>query len=249
MDFAYGGQLFFHLKKERMFKESVARFYIAQLVISLEYLHKHNILHRDLKPENILLDTYGNVKLTDFGLAKEFFDSLDRATSFCGTIEYMSPEMIKGDPYSYPTDWWSVGILFYDMVTGSPPFKSKNHKVLKDMICTSKVKLPGYLTADAHSLIKGLIERNVSKRLTVEQIKSHPFFKTIDWVKLENKEIKTPLNPSIDDNYDLKHFDEEYLCQEPIMSPECGLAGSQDKFFKNFSFAREHDEYFKPLNL
>lgn len=245
MDFAYGGQLFFHLKKERMFKESVAKFYIAQLVLSLEYLHKHNIIHRDLKPENILLDSEGNIKLTDFGLAKEFLDSVDRTTSFCGTIEYMSPEMIKSEPYSFSTDWWSVGILFYDMVTGAPPFRSKNQKILKEMICKSKLKLPGYLSAEAHSLLKGLIERNESKRLTVDQIKNHPFFKGIDWVKLENKEIKAPLIPTIDDSFDLKHFDEEFTSQDPIMSPECGIAASQDAYFKNFSFVRDYDEYFQ----
>lgn len=248
MDFAYGGQLFFHLKKERMFKESVAKFYIAQIVLSLEYLHKHNIIHRDLKPENILLNANGDVILTDFGLAKEFLDSQDRATSFCGTIEYMSPEMVKGEPYGVSTDWWSLGILLYDMVAGQPPFKSKNQKILKDLICSGKLKLPGYLSADTHSLLKGLIQRNVDKRLSVDQIKSHKFFEGIEWSKLENKEIKPPLQPIIDDGFDLRNFDDEFTTQEPIMSPETGICGSQDQLFKNFSYFRDpEDVYFGDL--
>lgn len=244
MDFAYGGQLFFHLKKERMFRESVARFYIAQTVLSLEYLHKHNIIHRDLKPENILLDARGDVVLTDFGLAKEFLDSSERATSFCGTIEYMSPEMVKGEPYGPATDWWSLGILLYDMVSGGPPFKSKNQKLLKQAICTGKLKLPGYLSADTHSLLKGLIERNVEKRLTVDQIKNHKFFAGIQWDKLENREVKPPLKPTVDDSYDLRNFDDEFINQEPVMSPENGICGSQEKLFLNFSYFRDPEEIY-----
>jgi len=163
MDLLLGGQLFFHMTRERMFSEEQVRFYAAEIALALEHLHSLGIIHRDLKPENILLDSQGHVNLTDFGLAKEDMGANDKTGTFCGTIEYMAPEMISGQGYGKEADWWSLGILIYDMLIGNPPFKHKNRKVLQDKIMKDKIKMPDYLTGEAITLIKGLLERNVKK--------------------------------------------------------------------------------------
>ncbi|KAF0756760.1 hypothetical protein AaE_004505 [Aphanomyces astaci] len=204
MPYIPGGELFHTLHKQGLLLEHTACFYAAEMVLALEYLHGQGIIHRDLKPENILLDADGHVCLTDFGLSKELPQD-DEAKTVCGTngtalvhvdiaiepsvlpIEYMAPEMIRNKPYSHAVDWWALGALIYEMVTGYPPFRHNNRKKLLEKICTEKLSLPKFLHADTHSILKQLLERNVDKRLGagkstmfkvkgVAAIKQHPFF-------------------------------------------------------------------------
>jgi len=186
-----GGQLLHHLGQEVMFSETQVRFYAGQVVLALEYLHSLDIIHRDLKPENILVDGKGNISITDFGFAKEAMTDHQKTKTFCGTVEYMAPEMIKGEGYGKTADWWSVGILLYDMLTGEPPFRSKNEAVLHKKILTERIRLPQYLTSGAHSMIKGLLERNTSKRLGnkgASEVKLHPFFSRPSLEKLVERQ-------------------------------------------------------------
>jgi len=236
MKFIAGGQLFFHLRKEGLFSEESVRFYAAELVLALEYLHSHNIIHRDLKPENILISSTGHVALTDFGLAKEDVDEESRANTFCGTIEYMSPEMIKGQPYGKATDWWSVGILLFDMLSGNPPFRNKNRKRLQDDILTKKIKMSPLWQPATHSILKTLIERDVLKRIQLEAIKQHSFFKGMSWEALLKKDISPPFHPHQSHPHDTSNFDTLYTLQGKSFSPANPLSNSQNDLFRNFSY-------------
>jgi len=221
MDYVCGGELFHHINKQGIFMEEQARVYIGEIVLALEHLHSHGIIHRDLKPENILLAADGHVILTDFGLSKMAIKDAVTHKTVCGTNEYMAPEMITGGGYGKSVDWWALGTLVYEMLTGDPPFHCKNTKKLYNLIRTKKVSLPGYLTKDCHSLIRGLLDRNVERRLGcaphtafkvggVRQLKDHPFFKDLDWVALAQKKIEPPFKLEFENELDVQYFDEQF---------------------------------------
>eukprot|EP00186_Timspurckia_oligopyrenoides_P005287 CAMPEP_0182449366 /NCGR_PEP_ID=MMETSP1172-20130603/33840_1 /TAXON_ID=708627 /ORGANISM="Timspurckia oligopyrenoides, Strain CCMP3278" /LENGTH=534 /DNA_ID=CAMNT_0024646625 /DNA_START=115 /DNA_END=1719 /DNA_ORIENTATION=+ len=194
MDFLNGGELLFHLKKERMFSEDTVRFYSAQIVLALEFLHSHGVLHRDLKPENVLLDRAGNATLTDFGLAKQCLSG--DTNSWCGTEDYIAPEILLSEGHAAPADWWSLGALIYDMITGSPPFSERNQsrKKLHEKICRAKFKLPGYISREGHSLLKGLMKRKPDERLnTAQAVMKHPWFRSIRWSAMKKRELVPPI--------------------------------------------------------
>jgi p70 ribosomal S6 kinase len=202
MDFLSGGELFFHLKRRGLLMENDARFYFSEMILAIEFLHNNGIIHRDLKPENVLLKGNGHVCLTDFGLAKEIGDS-DKVRTLCGTSEYMAPEMIARNGYSKSVDWWSLGALFYEMLTSDPPFMAKSQKELDRKILSEKFTIPSYLTAGASSLLKGLLEKDSNKRLGsmkptmfniggVAALKQHVFFESIDWIAIEYLEVEPP---------------------------------------------------------
>jgi serine/threonine protein kinase len=158
MDYLTGGEMFFHLKNERRFPEERAKIYAAEIVMGLDHLHSHNIIYRDLKPENIILEATGHLRLTDFGLSKEF-KSGDVALTFCGTPEYLAPEVIAGHGHGKEVDWWSLGILLYEMLCGLPPFYSENTSEMYTMIQHSELQFPtskfphGRMSWEARSLI------------------------------------------------------------------------------------------------
>eukprot|EP01117_Protostelium_nocturnum_P013726 TRINITY_DN5155_c0_g1_i1.p1 TRINITY_DN5155_c0_g1~~TRINITY_DN5155_c0_g1_i1.p1 ORF type:complete len:433 (-),score=175.41 TRINITY_DN5155_c0_g1_i1:61-1359(-) len=240
MDFLNGGQVYYHMKDTSMFTEKVVMFYGAQIVLALEHLHSLDIIHRDLKPENILFDGKGNISLTDFGLSKDAMKEGKRTSTFCGTIEYMAPEVIKGEGYGKPADWWSLGSLLFDMISGRPPFESDNEEALQKKICTQKLKIPSFFTSEASSLIKGLLTRDEKKRLGAngaEEIKKHRFFKPINWRKLLDGEITPPFKPKVSDCLDYSNFDKQYTSEALQMSPEFKLSESQERLFHGFSWA------------
>jgi len=239
MDFVNGGHLLFHLHREAMFSEVQARFYIAEVILAIEHLHKQNIIHRDLKPENVLLDSEGHVRLTDFGFAKENVADLDSCNSFCGTLEYMAPEVVKRNRYGKPADWWSVGILLYDMLAGQPPFRHQNDNALYKKILSDKLSMPKYLTGECQSLIRGLLQRDIKKRLKVAAIKNHSFFKPINWRKLEKMEIRPPFLPiTPKGTLDISNFDADLtklkITTDSPSSPP--LSNSQQRQFLGFSY-------------
>ncbi|KAG2777148.1 hypothetical protein JG687_00007402 [Phytophthora cactorum] len=248
MEYQSGGELFSYLKEEGTFTEDATRFYLAEMILALEHLHGHGIIHRDLKPENVLISAEGHIKLTDFGLAKEYVEGQELLT-VCGTKEYMAPEMLLGKGYDSAVDWWSLGALAYEMLTGNPPFRSKNPADLHKKILSAKTQLPRWLSVEAHSLIKSLLERNVSKRLGggkssmfvvkgVQALKRHPFFKSVDWEKMETLRVPPPMVPSVSDEADTSNFDKKFtdmsasdlLC-DPVIEEDNNL-------FRGFSFCR-----------
>lgn len=228
LEYAQGGELFHHLAMERMFEEDAAAFYMAEMVLALEHLHQNvGVLYRDLKPENCLLDAEGHLLLTDFGLSKIAVNDDDRCNSLLGTIEYMAPEVIQGKPYGKACDWWSLGALGYDLLTGSPPFRANNHAKLQEKIVKQKLVLPYYLGPDAKDLLTRLLRKEPSKRLgyhpqkDLQTIKKHRFFRKIDWAALERRELDPPIQPVVTDPALAENFSADFthLPLSPITSP------------------------------
>ncbi|XP_077203895.1 ribosomal protein S6 kinase alpha-2 isoform X1 [Paroedura picta] len=241
LDFLRGGDLFTRLSKEVMFTEEDVKFYLAELALALDHLHGLGIIYRDLKPENILLDEEGHIKITDFGLSKEAIDHDKRAYSFCGTIEYMAPEVVNRRGHTQSADWWSFGVLMFEMLTGSLPFQGKDRKETMALILKAKLGMPQFLSIEAQSLLRALFKRNPSNRLGagldgVEEIKRHPFFATIDWNKLYRREIKPPFKPAVGRPEDTFHFDPEFTSRTPTDSPGLPPSANAHHLFRGFSF-------------
>uniref|UniRef100_A0A2K5V2F0 Ribosomal protein S6 kinase n=1 Tax=Macaca fascicularis TaxID=9541 RepID=A0A2K5V2F0_MACFA len=230
LDFLRGGDLFTRLSKEVMFTEEDVKFYLAELALALDHLHGLGIIYRDLKPENILLDEEGHIKITDFGLSKEAIDHDKRAYSFCGTIEYMAPEVVNRRGHTQSADWWSFGVLMFEMLTGSLPFQGKDRKETMALILLGMLQF-----------LSALFKRNPCNRLGagidgVEEIKRHPFFVTIDWNKLFRKEIKPPFKPAVGRPEDTFHFDPEFTARTPTDSPGVPPSANAHHLFRGFSF-------------
>ncbi|XP_011506562.1 PREDICTED: ribosomal protein S6 kinase beta-1-like [Ceratosolen solmsi marchali] len=242
LEYMCGGELFRHLNNEGIFLEDTACFYLCEIILALQHLHLQGIIYRDLKPENILLDADGHIKLTDFGLCKEHIQEGAVTHTFCGTIEYMAPEILTRSGHGKAVDWWSLGTLMYDMLTGSPPFTSNNRKSTIEKILKGKLNLPQYLTPDARDLIRKLLKRQVSQRLgststDAEQIKGHQFFELIDWNDVISRKLEPPFKPKLASEDDVSQFDKLFTTSSPIDSPpECTLSESANKVFQGFTY-------------
>ncbi|XP_051737582.1 ribosomal protein S6 kinase alpha-3 isoform X1 [Ctenopharyngodon idella] len=253
LDFLRGGDLFTRLSKEVMFTEEDVKFYLAELALALDHLHGLGIIYRDLKPENILLDEDGHIKLTDFGLSKESIDHENKAYSFCGTVEYMAPEVVNRRGHTYSADWWSYGVLMFEMLTGTLPFQGKDRKETMTMILKAKLGMPQFLSSEAQSLLRSLFKRNPSNRLGagadgVEEIKRHPFYATIDWNKLFRREIHPPFKPASGRPDDTFYFDPEFTAKTPKDSPGVPPSANANQLFRGFSFvAITSEEESQPL--
>ncbi|EPS73120.1 hypothetical protein M569_01633, partial [Genlisea aurea] len=243
LDFVNGGHLFFQLYRQGLFREDLARIYAAEIVSAVSHLHENGIMHRDLKPENILLDADGHAMLTDFGLAKEVEEN-GRSNSLCGTVEYMSPEIILGKGHDKAADWWSVGVLLFEMLTGKPPFMGGNRERIQQKIIKDKMKLPPFLSSEAHSLLKGLLRKEASKRLGSgangsKDIKSHKWFKSINWRKVEGRGMVPSFRPAVDGSHCIANFDKHYtemcLSDSPVSSPKID---ADNNLFLGYTYVR-----------
>ena len=242
LDFINGGHLFFQLYHQGLFREDLARVYTAEIVSAVSHLHENGIMHRDLKPENILMDTDGHVMLTDFGLAKEFEEN-KRSNSMCGTTEYMAPEIVRGKGHDKAADWWSVGILLYEMLTGKPPFLGSKGKI-QQKIVKDKIKLPQFLSNEAHALLKGLLQKEPERRLGsgasgAEEIKAHKWFKGINWKKLEAREVKPSFKPEVSGRQCIANFDKCWTDMSVLDSPASSPSSDpKANPFTNFTYVR-----------
>nr|BAK00435.1 predicted protein [Hordeum vulgare subsp. vulgare] len=247
LDYLQGGELFFHLKAKRRFSEDIARIYVGEIALALGHLHSLGVVYRDLKPENILLDDQGHVCLTDFGLSKDISPN-DQAHTFCGTPEYLAPEIVTGVGHGMAVDWWSLGILLYELTVGIPPFYSQNVNEMYNKIQHGVLRFPPFLTEDCKALIIGLLNRDPTKRLgstnDVEDIKAHPFFtKHMSWQALYKKEIDPPYKPKVKSNADTSNFDDTFT-NEPVVdsvAPDSNLSKTLAKGddFGGFTFANK----------
>ncbi|XP_068215249.1 ribosomal protein S6 kinase beta-2 isoform X1 [Palaemon carinicauda] len=242
LEYLSGGELFMHLEREGIFMEDTACFYLSEIILALEHLHMEGIIYRDLKPENILLDHVGHVKLTDFGLCKEKIQDDSVTHTFCGTIEYMAPEILTRTGHAKAVDWWSLGALMYDMLTGAPPFTAENRKKTIEKILKGKLNLPPYLTPDARDLIRKLLKRQVSQRLGSgpddgEPIKRHLFFKHINWDDVLHRKLDPPFKPVLSGEDDVSQFDSKFTKQTPVDSPDDNmLSESANMVFEGFTY-------------
>ncbi|ODM87914.1 Ribosomal protein S6 kinase beta-1 [Orchesella cincta] len=255
MEYLSGGELFMHLEREGVFLEDTACFYVSEITLALEHLHKQGIIYRDLKPENILLDVNGHVKLTDFGLCKEEIAEDGVTHTFCGTIEYMAPEILLRCGHGKAVDWWSLGALMHDMLIGAPPFTANNREKTIQKILKGKLNLPPYLTHDAMDLIRKLLKRQGKERLgygtqDAVAIKSHPFFKGVNWDDVAAKRLEPPFKPSLVSDEDTSLFDTRFTKQPPVDSPDdTKLSESANLIFQGFSYVNPSILHgsFKPL--
>ena len=225
-EFMQGGDMFFHLHDGQIvvFNNEKCKFYILELVLAIEFLHKHNMVYRDLKPENILLDEKGHVKLTDFGLSKILETESDKAFTICGTPQYLAPEVLLKKGYDKSVDWWSLGCVMYEMLTGKLPFAIKRGIKLNSKIYEKGVVFPKNLTKEAKDLIQNLLVVDPSKRLGQgpegsENIKNHAFFKGVNWKDAWERKIRPPFIPKLKNDTDLKYFDTMFT-DEPIDGPK-----------------------------
>jgi serum/glucocorticoid-regulated kinase 2 len=208
--FINGGELFHHLQKEQRFDINRSRFYTAELLCALECLHGFNVIYRDLKPENILLDYSGHIALCDFGLCKLDMKDEDRTNTFCGTPEYLAPELLLGQGYTKTVDWWTLGVLLYEMLTGLPPFYDENTNEMYRKILSEPLHFPGpeIVPPAAKDLLTKLLNRKPEQRLGANgasEIKAHPFFHSIDWRKLLQRKYEPTFKPNVV-SHDHRHF-------------------------------------------
>ncbi|GFY77115.1 ribosomal protein S6 kinase beta-1 [Trichonephila inaurata madagascariensis] len=241
LEFLSGGELFMYLEKEVMLLEESACFYLGEIILALQHLHKEGIIYRDLKPENILLDAKGHVKLTDFGLCKEKIRDGSITHTFCGTIEYMAPEILTQSGHGKAVDWWSFGALMYDMLTGCPPFQGENRKRTIEKILKHKLVFPHYISRDARDLMRRLMRRPVSQRLgsgpdDAEPIKIHPFFRNVNWDDLLAKKVAPPYKPKLVSEDDVSQFDPKFTSIAPYDSPDDSIVSGSSNQFHGFTY-------------
>eukprot|EP01063_Lacrimia_lanifica_P005224 TRINITY_DN12_c2_g1_i1.p1 TRINITY_DN12_c2_g1~~TRINITY_DN12_c2_g1_i1.p1 ORF type:complete len:629 (+),score=292.37 TRINITY_DN12_c2_g1_i1:68-1954(+) len=246
LDFLCGGELYFHLQKCKRFPESRARFYTAEIALALAHLHSLGIIYRDLKPENLVLDNHGHVVLTDFGLAKT---SCKGATyTFCGTPEYMAPELVMKQGHTQAVDWWSLGIFLYEMVVGIPPFYIQNVNQMYHLILNKPLEFPTFVSADLKDILKKLLERDPTRRMcSIDELTAHPFFADagVDFDAMARRELKPEFVPSIHDGEsDVKYFDKEFTQQSTELIGGEENEDTKDTSggrFDGFSYAKHAD--------
>uniref|UniRef100_A0A8D3B773 non-specific serine/threonine protein kinase n=1 Tax=Scophthalmus maximus TaxID=52904 RepID=A0A8D3B773_SCOMX len=216
--------LFFHLSRERVFSEERTRFYGAEIVSALDYLHSAKIVYRDLKLENLMLDKDGHIKITDFGLCKEGITDAATMKTFCGTPEYLAPEVLEDNDYGRAVDWWGLGVVTYEMMCGRLPFYNQDHEKLFELILMEDIKFPRTLSADAKSLLSGLLIKDPNKRLgggpdDAKEIMRHSYFSGVDWQDVYDKKLVPPFKPQVTSETDTRYFDEEFTAQTITVTP------------------------------
>ena len=237
LDFVNGGELFHHLRSVGYFTEERAKYYAAEIALALIHIHSLGIIYRDLKPENLLLDYTGNIIITDFGLSKQLADG-ETTSTYCGTADYLAPEVITGEGHGAPVDWWSLGILIYEMVTGHTPFYDDDINVMYQRIKRSNPIFPKNISYDCKSIIAALLEKNQDDRIVGEDVIRHSWFSEIDFEKLERRELTPPWIPPVTNRMETSQIDEEFTAEPVADTPP--LEGGGDGTFEGFTFVQEN---------
>ncbi|XP_055318033.1 atypical protein kinase C isoform X9 [Sitodiplosis mosellana] len=257
IEFVRGGDLMFHMQRQRRLPEEHARFYAAEISLALNFLHEKGIIYRDLKLDNVLLDHEGHIKLTDYGMCKEGIRPGDTTSTFCGTPNYIAPEILRGEDYGFSVDWWALGVLLYEMLAGRSPFDiagasdnpdQNTEDYLFQVILEKTIRIPRSLSVKAATVLKAFLEKRPLERLGCSRenafmdIVNHPFFKSIDWESLEQKQITPPFRPRLDSDRDLANFPPEFT-DEPVQ-----LTVDEDHVIERIDQSEfEGFEYVNPL--
>ncbi|NP_001085794.1 protein kinase C eta L homeolog [Xenopus laevis] len=244
MEFVNGGDLMFHIQKSRRFDEARACFYSAEITSALMFLHDKGVIYRDLKLDNVLLDHEGHCKLADFGMCKEGIREGCTTSTFCGTPDYIAPEILQEMQYGPLVDWWAMGVLLYEMLCGHAPFEAENEDDLFEAILNDEVVYPGWLSQDSVEILQAFMKKKPTKRLGSltlggeKAILWHPFFKDINWDELNKKAIEPPFRPRIKAREDVSNFDPEFIKEDAVLTPidESLLPMINQEEFRNFSY-------------
>uniref|UniRef100_A0A8C1Z9A8 non-specific serine/threonine protein kinase n=1 Tax=Cyprinus carpio TaxID=7962 RepID=A0A8C1Z9A8_CYPCA len=217
-------KLFFHLSRERVFTEDRARFYGAEIVSALEYLHSKDVVYRDLKLENLMLDIDGHIKITDFGLCKEGITNEATMKTFCGTPEYLAPEVLEDNDYGRAVDWWGLGVVMYEMMCGRLPFYNQDHERLFELILMEEIRFPRNLSPEAKALLAGLLKKDPKQRLgggpeDAKEVMTHKFFSSMNWHDVLQKKLNPPFKPQVTSETDTRYFDDEFTAQTITVTP------------------------------
>ncbi|XP_068770776.1 serine/threonine-protein kinase N3 isoform X2 [Struthio camelus] len=247
MEYTPGGDLMMRIHED-IFPEHMARFYAACVVLGLQFLHGKKIIYRDLKLDNLLLDAEGFVKIADFGLCKEGIGFGDHTNTFCGTPEFLAPEVLTDVSYTRAVDWWGLGVLIYEMLVGESPFPGDDEEEVFDSIVNDEVRYPRFLSSEAISIVRKLLRKCPERRLgagerDAEEIKIQAFFTEIDWDALFARKLKPPFVPTLRAPTDISNFDEEFTSQKPILTPPeevALLTRKEQAVFKDFDFVSTH---------
>ncbi|EPB71012.1 kinase C-like 3 family protein [Ancylostoma ceylanicum] len=262
IEFVPGGDLMFHMQRQRKLPEDHARFYSSEIILALHFLHSRGIIYRDLKLDNVLIDAEGHVKLTDYGMCKENIGPGDVTSTFCGTPNYIAPEILRGEDYGFSVDWWALGVLMYEMMAGRSPFDivgaagdpdQNTEDYLFQIILEKQIRIPRSLSVKAASVLKQFLNKDPSERLgcrmdideALVEMKEHPFFKnSVDWEALEQRQVAPPYNPSVESDRDLQHFDTQFTDEAPSLTPDdpSVIAKIDQSEFDGF-------EYVNPLQM
>ncbi|XP_075695758.1 protein kinase C zeta type isoform X2 [Rhinoderma darwinii] len=257
IEYVNGGDLMFHMQRQRKLPEEHARFYAAEICIALNFLHERGIIYRDLKLDNVLLDAEGHIKLTDYGMCKEGLGPGDTTSTFCGTPNYIAPEILRGEEYGFSVDWWALGVLMFEMMAGRSPFDiitdnpdMNTEDYLFQVILEKPIRIPRFLSVKASHVLKGFLNKDPKDRLGCQpqtgftDIKSHTFFRSIDWDTLEKKQVVPPFKPQITDDYGLENFDTQFTSEPVQLTPD-----DEDVIKRIDQSEFEGFEYINPLLL
>ncbi|XP_073790458.1 serine/threonine-protein kinase N1b isoform X1 [Danio rerio] len=246
MEYTAGGDLMMHIHAD-VFSETRSVFYSACVVLGLQFLHDNKIVYRDLKLDNLLLDTEGYVKIADFGLCKEGMGHGDRTSTFCGTPEFLAPEVLTDTSYTRAVDWWGLGVLIYEMMVGESPFPGDDEEEVFDSIVNDEVRYPRFLSTEAIGIMRRLLRRNPERRLgsgekDAEDIKKQPFFRNMDWDALLQRKVPPPFVPAVATSEDVSNFDAEFTNEAPTLTPpreRRSLSRKDQDYFKDFDYVSD----------
>uniref|UniRef100_A0A8C1WVX3 protein kinase C n=1 Tax=Cyprinus carpio TaxID=7962 RepID=A0A8C1WVX3_CYPCA len=246
MEYTAGGDLMMHIHAD-VFSETRSVFYSACVVLGLQFLHDKKIVYRDLKLDNLLLDTEGYVKIADFGLCKEGMGHDDRTSTFCGTPEFLAPEVLTDTSYTRAVDWWGLGVLIYEMLVGESPFPGDDEEEVFDSIVNDEVRYPRFLSTEAIGIMRRLLRRNPERRLgsserDAEDIKKQPFFRNMDWEALLQRRVPPPFVPAVKGKEDVSNFDAEFTNEAPTLTPpreRRNLSRKDQDYFRDFDYVSD----------